>query len=222
MKNILTSNKNEFYFVLALLLISILFWNTYLIYPIKMFSVLIHETFHGFGALISGGKINSVNIDFNLGGKIETEFGNEFLIAISGYFGSLLIGILFFIYSRNNNWLKYLSYLISIIIVIVISNSNPSFEFISISLIVIFFLIFLSIFNTNFYIQLFARFFGLVSMFYVLIDLKNDLFDEFYVSDSKILANIIDVNSSLIGLIWLIISFLLIYFSIKKNYFKNY
>lgn len=218
MKIFSLNKKTEFFVLIFLTFFAFVFWDSFLIYPIKIFSVLIHESFHAFTALLTGGKISSIEIGFNLGGETETQFGNNFLIAISGYLGSLFVGILFFILSEKDVLFKYFVYSLSLILIIVLANSNPNSQFIIISLIVVLFLITCSIFINNYLVKLLMKFFGLISMLYVFIDLKNDLFNDYYESDAKILADIFNINIYIISFTWILLTSLLIYFTIKKVY----
>lgn len=213
--------KFELILISVLTFFSFVLWDSFLIYPVKMLSVMIHETFHALTTLLTGGKISSINIDFNLGGKIETEFGSSILISLSGYFGSLFVGLLFFKLSQNEKLFRFFIYSLSIMILIVLANSNPNADYIFISLLIISFLIFIAVFINNNYFQFLIRFLGLVSMIYVLIDLKNDLLNDFYVSDAKILSDIINVNSFLIALVWIFVTFALIFVTVKNFYFRN-
>lgn len=213
--------KFELILISVLTFFSFVLWDSFLIYPVKMFSVMIHETFHALTTLLTGGKISSINIDFNLGGKIETEFGSSILISLSGYFGSLFVGLLFFKLSQNEKLFRFFIYSLSIMILIVLANSNPNADYIFISLLIISFLIFIAVFINNNYFQFLIRFLGLVSMIYVLIDLKNDLLNDFYVSDAKILSDIINVNSFLIALVWIFVTYALIFVTVKNFYFRN-
>ena len=56
-----TQNKNqniiELVFLSFVLIISFLFWDSFLVYPIKLFVVLIHEISHAISAILSGGKV---------------------------------------------------------------------------------------------------------------------------------------------------------------------
>ena len=46
--------------ILFVLLLAFLLWNTFLIYPIKLFVVLTHEMSHGIAAIVSGGKLDLI------------------------------------------------------------------------------------------------------------------------------------------------------------------
>ncbi|MGD2152184.1 MAG: M50 family metallopeptidase [Gemmatimonadales bacterium] len=68
------------------------FWNTPLVYPLKIFVVLLHEVSHGAMALATGGTIESIVITPNEGGLCRCFGGNRFLVLSAGYLGSLLWG----------------------------------------------------------------------------------------------------------------------------------
>ena len=46
--------------IIFVLLLAFLLWNTFLIYPIKLFVVLTHEISHGIAAIVSGGKLDLI------------------------------------------------------------------------------------------------------------------------------------------------------------------
>ncbi len=71
-----------------------LLWNTPVIYPLKIFVVLLHELSHAAMALATGGTVQRIVIDRFQGGATYTSGGNTFLILSAGYLGSLLWGSL--------------------------------------------------------------------------------------------------------------------------------
>ncbi|MBM4171519.1 MAG: hypothetical protein FJ214_06590, partial [Ignavibacteria bacterium] len=93
------NKKNKQYselIVLIFLTISAIFlWDTIVIYPIKLITVLLHEISHAIAAIFTGGKIVTMNINQDLSGQCTIEGGNQVLIASSGYFGSLFFGLMF-------------------------------------------------------------------------------------------------------------------------------
>jgi hypothetical protein len=69
------------------------FWNTPIVYPLKIFVVLLHEISHGAMALATGGTIDRIVITANEGGLCQCPGGNTFLVLSAGYLGSLLWGV---------------------------------------------------------------------------------------------------------------------------------
>lgn len=218
--NINSKNKSQLILFISISFILFFFWNTFLIFPIKLFSVLIHEISHGFTALITGGKIILINIDFNLGGNIETENGVDFLVAFAGYIGSLTIGIIFFNYNQNINVIKFTSVLIIFISIIIVANADAETNFYIFTFILILFLTSLIFFIKFSVIQLIVKVLGFISMIYVLLDLRNDFFVEGYVSDAKIISEQFGINFYIISFLWILLTVFVISYFIRK-YLNN-
>jgi hypothetical protein len=70
-----------------------LLWNTPVVYPIKIFVVLLHELSHGAMAAATGGSIVAIAISPDQGGICQCPGGNAFLTLSAGYLGSLLWGV---------------------------------------------------------------------------------------------------------------------------------
>lgn len=71
-----------------------LLWPTPLVYPLKIFVVLLHEMSHGMAAIATGGTVQRIVLNPAQGGATYTTGGNAFLILSAGYLGSLLWGLL--------------------------------------------------------------------------------------------------------------------------------
>jgi hypothetical protein len=73
----------------------LLLWDTFVVYPFRLFVVFLHEISHGLAAVATGGSIVSIGLSFDEGGVCLTRGGWPFLILNAGYLGSLLWGALF-------------------------------------------------------------------------------------------------------------------------------
>jgi hypothetical protein len=73
----------------------LLLWDTPVVYPFRVFVVLLHEVSHGIAAVATGGRIVSIGLTADEGGVCVTRGGSPFLILNAGYLGSLLWGALF-------------------------------------------------------------------------------------------------------------------------------
>jgi hypothetical protein len=82
---------------LGLGLLAVLLWDTFVVYPFRLFVVLLHEISHGLAALATGGQIVSIGMSFDEGGACLTRGGSRFLVLNAGYLGSLLWGALFLV-----------------------------------------------------------------------------------------------------------------------------
>jgi hypothetical protein len=71
-----------------------LLWGTPIVYPLKIFVVLLHEVSHGIAAVATGGSIQRIVLDPYQGGATYTVGGNAFVTLSAGYLGSLAWGAL--------------------------------------------------------------------------------------------------------------------------------
>jgi len=71
-----------------------LLWDTVLVYPLKIFVVLLHEVSHAVAAVATGGAIERIVLDPNQGGATYTRGGSAFVTLSAGYLGSLAWGAL--------------------------------------------------------------------------------------------------------------------------------
>jgi hypothetical protein len=84
----------------AWLVVVWLLWWSPVIYPLKLFVVLLHETSHALMALATGGRVDRLIITADQGGICYCPGGNAFLTLSAGYLGSLLWGALILILAR--------------------------------------------------------------------------------------------------------------------------
>jgi hypothetical protein len=73
------------------------FWSTVFVWPLRVFVVLLHEVSHGLAAVLTGGRIVSIELSPLEGGLCTTLGGWPFVIASAGYLGSALFGALFLV-----------------------------------------------------------------------------------------------------------------------------
>ena len=67
-------------------------WDTPLVYPLKIFVVLLHEVSHAVMAVATGGSIERIELSPLQGGACYCPGGNAFLTLSAGYLGSLAVG----------------------------------------------------------------------------------------------------------------------------------
>lgn len=82
---------------LGLGLLALLLWDTFVVYPFRLFVVFLHEISHGLAAVLTGGQIVSIGLSFDEGGVCLTRGGSRFLVLNAGYLGSLLWGAFFLV-----------------------------------------------------------------------------------------------------------------------------
>lgn len=210
--------------IIALIVIlTILLWDSIAIYPVKLFVVLLHEISHGIVSVLSGGQIVSIQISENLGGQCVTKGGLPFLVASAGYLGSLVFGSAVFISSYDKNYGKWITTIIAIILILFTANYMVGTVGVVLSLLfsVVLFL------SPRYFNEIFHKYLmkslGLISCLYVLVDIKEDLLTfEYRETDAHLLAKITGINAALWGLLWFLISAIVIYFLFKYGYSKGF
>lgn len=80
-------------------------WDTVVIYPVKVFVVLLHEVSHAMAAIATGGSVERIVLNANQGGAAYTVGGIPFVTLSAGYLGSLLWGVLFVMLGFSR-WLR--------------------------------------------------------------------------------------------------------------------
>jgi hypothetical protein len=90
-----TKRKLEFAAAFTVYFVAIwLLWNTPVVYPLKVFVVMLHEISHGIAAIATGGAIQRIELTVDQGGACYCGGGNAFLTLSAGYLGSLAWGAL--------------------------------------------------------------------------------------------------------------------------------
>lgn len=203
--------------VFGILLISFFAWNTFVLFPIKIFVVLLHEMSHGIVAVFTGGKIISLEVTEYLGGITTTEGGNIILIASAGYLGSVAIGTLLFYSSFDKKLSIWFTTGLAILLVIFTANFLiGTISQITAILAAVILIISPRYFNTIVN-QILLQSIGLVSVFYVLIDMKEDLLSgSAYQTDANLLESLTSIQSTFIAIFWMSISIIVIYFLVRK------
>ncbi len=82
---------------LGIAAVALVLWDSFVVYPFRIFVVFLHEISHGLAAVLTGGAIESIGLSFDEGGVCRTRGGSAFLILSAGYLGSLLWGATFLV-----------------------------------------------------------------------------------------------------------------------------
>jgi hypothetical protein len=214
--------KSELLILSLISIIALLLWDTSIVYPIKLFVVALHEISHAIVTIFTGGSVIGMDVNSGLYGTVNSEGGSEFLIASAGYLGSLIWGFLIFISADNKKLNVILSTSLSVILVLFIANffSDPV-AIIILLLYAVFFYVAPRYIppNINYWAM---RTLGLLSSFYVIFDIKEDLLtSEYLATDADRLAMLTTIPAIYWGLIWFSISLIVIYLMFKKAYYKN-
>lgn len=224
MRKLSDKGKNviEVFLMLLSIITAWIFWDTFVIFPVKLFVVLLHEISHLLTAVFSGGTVKELEIDYHIGGSCVLQGGNQWLTALTGYLGSMLFGSLMFLSANNIRLCKTVCIIISLIfIIITIMYIKILFGILfTLGFAVILFLLVLIPFD--YFRRLFIKILGMLSCLYILFDVKNDLLTfEYKDSDALVLEKATTIPSIYWGILIFIITFITIYYLFKFN-FKSY
>ena len=77
------------------------FWESIVVYPLKLFVVLLHEVSHAAVLVATGGRLEHIVLDPYQGGVTYGRGGSRFLTLSAGYLGSLAWGALMVLASNG-------------------------------------------------------------------------------------------------------------------------
>lgn len=181
-------------------------WDTPLVYPLKIFVVLLHEISHGLAALATGGSIHAITVGWDQGGACYCPGGNAFLVLSAGYLGSLGWGLLMLQGARSRprameQWLVGLGVLTLGFTLLYIRNP------------------FGVLFGAVAGVTLVAArrlpvrlragvltVLGVTSALYALLDIRSDVLQRPHIeSDARMLADLTGIPTTLWGIAWILI-----------------
>jgi len=203
-------------------LVSLFFFDTFLLFPIKLFIIIFHEISHVIAGIISGGKINYLTFDLNLAGKTSIEGGSIIFIASSGYLGSLIVGALLYLSAFSNRFKKWYLSILSLIIFIITVNLVKGELQIFLGLIASIILFLIPRYIPEKFSNLFLQYFGLLSCLYIITDIKEDLLTQtIRETDTQVLEFLTGISSNILGFCWLIISIFVVGLLLKYSFEKS-
>ena len=224
----LTDKKYQSIHLIVLIVLVTLLWNTLLVYPIKLFVVMLHEMSHGLMAVAFGGQIIEIQISQQIGGyclyTISPTFWSEFMTGSEGYLGSLFWGSLILVLAVKSERDKYITLVIGLILIILSYFVLQSGEFFGTAMtfgLGLFMLIAFKYFGAFFH-DLWLKFLGITSCAYVILDIKGDLIDNSNIgSDADAIARLTGIPSVFIGVIWMVIALITMFIVLRYVYKKQ-
>jgi hypothetical protein len=201
------ATKRKFVFLAGLtawLVVVWLLWWSPVIYPLKLFVVLLHETSHALMALATGGRVDRLIITADQGGACYCPGGNAFLTLSAGYLGSLLWGALILVLARATrpaprNTTTAVGVAVLLLTAMFVRNT--------------FGVVFGALFgaalvalrgaNRTVHVLVLTAL-GLTSCLYALLDIKSDVLDRPHLpSDAYMLAQMTGVPTVVWGVLWI-------------------
>lgn len=104
MQNKQRLNLRQLIVFLIIGFLSLVFWHTPFLYPVKIFVVFIHEASHALTTILTGGQVVSMVVTPWQSGYVQHAGGNSLFIAAAGYIGSALSGGFLLLLSTRDEW----------------------------------------------------------------------------------------------------------------------
>lgn len=109
---------NEFILLIANVVLIWIFRKSIIMYPIKLFTVLLHEIGHALATLITGGRVIEIRVNRKCSGYTLVQGGNYPISFNAGYLGSLLFGFLIF-YFTYTSYSEFILGVVGVLIVVI-------------------------------------------------------------------------------------------------------
>ena len=181
---------------------------------------------HGLMAIVFGGNIIQIQIDPQIGGfcqyEMEPSFWGQFLTASAGYLGSLFWGSLILLSAVKSIKDKYITLIIGLVLLglsYFVLQSGEVFGTAITAGFGVFMLVAVKYFSPLFH-DLWLKFIGITSCFYVIADIKDDLLTKTCIrtSDADHIADLTGIPSMFIGLFWMFLALLTLFIVLRYIY----
>lgn len=201
--------------LLGMVVLLAFFWSSPLLFPLRILVVFFHELGHAAAAVLTGGSLVEISLRPNEGGLARTLGGNVFLILNAGYLGSLVTGLVLLLGARRQALARGIVGLLGLVLLgssLFYVRPLLSFGFLFGSLIGLG-IFALGIKAPPWAASWFLRFIGLFSVFYALLDIRDDVLSGSggASSDAGQLAALTGVPSLVWGLGWILASIVLLW-----------
>lgn len=86
-------------------------WGRWVLYPLRILVCFLHESGHAVAALITGGHVDSIQINADGSGWTRSSGGSRSLTIMGGYIGSAVFGnLLFYLAVKTQGWVRPVLY----------------------------------------------------------------------------------------------------------------
>lgn len=182
-----------------------LLWPSPVLYPLKLFVVLLHELSHGLAAVITGGSIERIVLLAEEGGATYTRGGSAFITLSAGYLGSLLWGLALMFAARGRprvvrSTLLALAFLVLAVTIAFVRNPF------GIAFGIIFGgVLFMAARRLKTAAQgVILAVLGMTSALYALLDIRSDVLDRPHLpSDAYMLGELTGIPTAFWGIFWI-------------------
>lgn len=195
-------------------------WETPVVYPLKIFVVMLHEISHGMVSVATGGTIERIVLDPHQGGACYCGGGNAFLTLSAGYLGSLVWGVALLSAAQServsHRWI--VGGLGLVIVGLTLAYVRSGFG-----------LLFGIAFGCVLLLsgsrlkpavnRVFLTGLGLTSALYAILDIKSDVLDRPHLrSDAAMLAELTGIPTLVWGSVWILMALVVVAVAFRRAF----
>jgi hypothetical protein len=197
-------------------LVALFFWDSAIVYPLRVFVVFLHEISHGVAAATTGGRIVAIGLTFDEGGVCITDGGSRFLILNAGYLGSLFWGALFLVLSARTRLSREIAGFVGVFVLAVTLLYVRSWFGFVYGLVAGAALVAAAVKLPRDIVDDLLQTIGVVSCLYAVWDVGSDVVTrDVPGSDASALGLLTGVPGVLWGLAWIALSLVVVFFALR-------
>lgn len=197
-------NKRVAARLFGIFVVVVLLWSTPVVAPLKIFVVLLHEISHGIAAVLTGGSIESIEVNVRQGGVCYTRGGSRFAILSAGYLGSMFWGGLIMLAAAKTRFDRHISVVIGLAVLIVTLVYVRSWFGFAFALLFSVALIVGGLKLSEDTNEVILKTIGLTSCLYAVLDIWDDVIArDIASSDASKLGELTHLPGELWGVIWI-------------------
>ncbi len=201
----------------ALFALAWFLWDWKVMYPIKLLVVLMHESGHALATVLTGGSVESIQLDPQQAGVTWSRGGWRLAIIPAGYLGSTAMGLVIFYCSHLRSIGRYLMEAMGILIIVVLLWSVRDTFTIAFCALTAAAFLWIGLKDWPAVELPITRFIGITSTLYALIDIRDDLLHwtipQYHSvagstgkSDAQAMAELIPLPAIFWGGLWALVS----------------
>jgi hypothetical protein len=216
MTRLTTFLKNHWQLLILMALI-FTFWRSAPLQPLRVLIVFLHEFSHAAAITLTGGEVVSFTINAQEGGQVMSRGGSRFIGLTAGYLGSLLIGVAFLLIAVRSTWDRIALGVFGAVLLAIAALYIRDLYALTFTIIAGAAMLAIARFLPAQVNDLILRIIGLSSMIYVPFDIFSDTIARSSLrSDARMLAEEFGGTTMMWGILWLIISLVIIASSLRS------
>jgi hypothetical protein len=196
------------------------FWYTPVVYPLKIFVVLLHEASHALALAATGGTVDRITLEAAQGGATWGAGGIRFITLSAGYLGSLVLGGLLVLggQARAISSRLLLAGVGGTILALTLGYVRGGFG-IAFGLLFGAGLVLAGRYLPERWSSTALMGLGLTSVCYAILDIKSDILDRPELrSDARMLAELTGVPTLVWGIVWIVLALAAAAWLVRRAY----